>query len=113
MAEEARAWFDEAARQPVPVRDLVLLYYRTGSPIETTLRGEPDAALACLRGGWKHLVDLNLRVVPENDPVQNAAPLVRENEMVILVRAAATDGRTALAIVYPYLTLEPIIEILD
>jgi len=113
VAAEVRAWFDQAASLPVPARDFVLLYYRAGGPVQKVLSSEPEALLACLRGGWKHLVDFNLRVVPESDPVLKASPLVRENEMVILVRAADPDSRTALAIVYPYPTLEPIIEILD
>ena len=67
--------------------------------------------LSCLRGGWKNLVDLNLRPVPADDPFARN-PWIPPRDMVIQVSFNGTDGRPALVIVYPYLTLEPLLGVL-
>ncbi len=114
VAKEVRAWFEQARLEPgYPLRDLVFLYYRPSSPLAEAAERDTNALLACLRGGWKHLVDLNLQAVPAGDPLRNSVRLIHENEMVICVRAAGPDGATAVALLYPYFTLEPILSLLD
>ena len=69
------------------------------------------ALLSCLRGGWKNLVDLNLRPVPSDDPFA-VKPWIPPGDMVIIVAFGGADGKAQMAIVYPYLTLEPLMGVL-
>ena len=48
--------------------------------------------IACLRGGWKNLVDLNLRPMPDDDPFARE-PWIPANDMVILVSFADPEGK--------------------
>jgi flagellar motor switch protein FliM len=69
-----------------------------------------EAVLSCLRGGWKNIADLNLR--PADREVEKKTA-IHENEMVITVSIGGwKDGRIELALIYPYLPLEPYIGIL-
>jgi flagellar motor switch/type III secretory pathway protein FliN len=98
---------DYVNRQPV------LIYHREGAPVQTAL-GQPEgqeAVLSCLRGGWKNLVDLNLRPMPADDPFARE-PWIPAQDMVIIVSFNGADGKPAMVIVYPYLTLEPLLGVL-
>jgi flagellar motor switch/type III secretory pathway protein FliN len=114
VAAESRKFIDELAsvrdyinRQPV------LIYHRKGTAIAAAMTGPGarEALLACLRGGWKNLVELNLQPTPADDPFA-AKPWINGNEMVVTVSFNGTDGKPALVIVYPYLTLEPLLGVL-
>jgi len=88
-------------------------YHRDGSPVHAAL-GQPgarEALLACLRGGWKNLVDLNLRPMPADDPFAEK-PWIPAHDMVIIVSFNGADGTPAMVLVYPYLTLEPLAGVL-
>jgi flagellar motor switch/type III secretory pathway protein FliN len=94
-------------------RQPVLIYHREGTPVAAAL-GHPEggeALLSCLRGGWKNLVDLNLRQMPVGDPFARE-PRIDASEMVIIVTFNDVDGKSAMVIVYPYLTLEPLLGVL-
>jgi len=94
-------------------RQPVLIYLREGTPACALLAREEarQALLSCLRGGWKNLVDLNLRPMPADDPFA-AKPWIPPRDMVVTVSFDGTDGKAAMAIVYPFLTLEPLLGIL-
>ena len=94
-------------------RQPVLIYHREGTPAHALLARDEarHALLSCLRGGWKNLVDLNLRSMPADDPFA-AKPWVPPHDMVVIVSFKGTDGKVAMAIVYPFLTLEPLLGIL-
>jgi flagellar motor switch/type III secretory pathway protein FliN len=98
---------DYVNRQPV------LVYLREGTPAHAALGRNDvrDALLSCLRGGWKNLVDLNLRSMPADDPFAEK-PWIPPQDMVIVVAFKGTDGKLAMVIVYPFLTLEPLLGIL-
>jgi flagellar motor switch/type III secretory pathway protein FliN len=114
VAPESRRFIDELENVRDYVnRQPVLIYHRAGTAVSEALRrgGTPEALLACLRGGWKNLVDLNLKPVPADDPFARE-PWIPAHDMVILVSFDAPDGKPALVIVYPYLTLEPLMGVL-
>ncbi len=114
VAPGSRKFIDELASVRDYVnRQPVLLYHRKGTVVSAALgNGDArEALLACLRGGWKNLVDLNLKPTPSDDPFA-AKPWITGNEMVIIVSFNGTDGTPALVIVYPYLTLEPLLGVL-
>ncbi len=114
VTAESRTFIDELAsvrdylnRQPV------LIHHRKGTAVSAAM-GTPEARealLSCLRGGWKNLVDLNLRPMPADDPFATK-PWIPARDMVIWVSYNGTDGKPALVIVYPYLTIEPLMGIL-
>ena len=68
---------------------------------------ERDAFLASLRDAWRNYADLNL--VASTD----AGSLMSENEMVVIVTFGPRLGEPVLALVYPYLTLEPYARVLS
>jgi flagellar motor switch/type III secretory pathway protein FliN len=114
LAPETRKFIDELARVRDYVnRQPVLVYVREGSQAHAAL-DRPDARealLSCLRGGWKNLVDLNLRPIPADDPFAGK-PWIPPRDMVIIVSFDGADGKAEMAIVYPYLTLEPLLGVL-
>ncbi len=114
VAPESRRFIEELENVRDYVnRQPVLIYHRTGTTVSDELGrdGARAALLACLRGGWKNLVDLNLKPVPADDPFARE-PWIPARDMVILVSFEASDGKPALVIVYPYLTLEPLLGVL-
>jgi flagellar motor switch/type III secretory pathway protein FliN len=94
-------------------RQPVLIYHREGTPAHALLARDEarQALLSCLRGGWKNLVDLNLRPMPADDPFAEK-PWIPPHDMVVTVSFNGTDGKVAMVIVYPFLTLEPLLGIL-
>ncbi len=95
-------------------RQAVLVYFREDTALAGIL-AKPEgreALLACLRGGWKNLVDLSLRPIPEDDPFSRE-PGLSEHEMVIIVTLNDPRGKPAMSLVYPYLTLEPLMGVLE
>ena len=114
VAPEVRKHIDEwnsihdyLNRQPV------LIYHRESTPVHAALGRDDarEALLSCLRGGWKNLVDLNLRPMPADDPFAEK-PWIPPQDMVIVVAFKGADGKPSMVIVYPYLTLEPLLGIL-
>lgn len=68
--------------------------------------GEFRTLTDCLRNGWKKLLDFHLEAA---DPVQDLS----DHEMVILILLRQNPGAPpALALVYPFLTLEPYMSVL-
>jgi flagellar motor switch/type III secretory pathway protein FliN len=90
------------------------IFFFHGEALKTLFAGRDgrEALLSCLRGGWKNVVDLNLK------PYQAAAgapdfPELNQYEMVVIVGVKDRHtGKPAMAILYPYLTLEPYLGIL-
>lgn len=114
VAPGSRKFIDELASVRDYVnRQPVLIYHRNGTPVSAAMGNNAarEALLACLRGGWKNLVDLNLKPTPADDPFAEK-PWINGNEMVVIVSFNGTDGTPALVIVYPYLTLEPLLGVL-
>ena len=114
VAPGARTFIDELANMRDYInRQPVLIYHREGTPAQAAL-GEAEggeAMLSCLRGGCKNLVDLNLRQMPADDPFARK-PWIPDQDMVIMVSFNGRDGKPAMVIVYPYLTLEPLMGVL-
>lgn len=94
-------------------RSPVFIYYRDTEPLKRWFAEEEfqEAVLACLRGGWKNLMDMNFRKVSAGDSLAKPAAL-HPNEMVIAVTCAGRDTTSAIVVAYPYLTLEPFMGIL-
>lgn len=114
VTDGSRRFIDELANMRDYVnRQPVLVYHRDGTAVAEALGGGEvrETLLACLRGGWKNLVDLNLRPMPAGDPFARD-PWIPAQDMVITVSLNDPDGRPALVIVYPYLTLEPLLGVL-
>lgn len=108
-----RAFFEEYLKAEGLVnRNAIFLFHGDDAEVCRAVADERDALLACLRGGWRNLVDLNLASVPPEEAARVSA--ISPNEMVILVTfASREDGRPILALVYPYLTLEPFVRLLQ
>jgi flagellar motor switch/type III secretory pathway protein FliN len=114
VATEVRNRIDEMANiRDYLNRQPVLIYYRDTTPVHAALASDDshEVLLSCLRGGWKNLVDLNLRPMPADDPFAEQ-PWIPARDMVIIVSFNGADGKVAMAIVYPYLTLEPLMGVL-
>jgi len=60
----------------------------------------------CLRTGWKRLVDFRL------DEAEAPSVDLPDHEMVLLVVLRSAEGVPALALVYPFLTVEPYANVL-
>jgi hypothetical protein len=114
VAPNVRKFIDELGNiRDYVNRQPVLIYHRDGTPVQAAL-GQAEggeALLSCLRGGWKNLVDLNLRPMPTDDPFARE-PWIPAQDMVIIVSFNGADGKPAMVIVYPYLTLEPLMGVL-
>jgi flagellar motor switch/type III secretory pathway protein FliN len=94
-------------------RNAVYLHHGEEPQMRRILESEADrnALIECLRGGWRNVVDLNLRVAPAEEAA-SASP-ISPDEMVVLVTFGSRAGTgPLLAVVYPYLTLEPFLRLL-
>jgi flagellar motor switch/type III secretory pathway protein FliN len=89
-------------------RSLVLVY----GPAEDQGADWDQGLLACLRGAWRSIVDMDIRAVPHDDPLSHGERGIFENEVVAMVRLAR-NGQPFLYLVYPRFTLEPFMGILD
>jgi flagellar motor switch/type III secretory pathway protein FliN len=113
VSQQTRAFIEKIGQDwGYTYRDLVFVYWRVGGPLASVLERPQtrQALLSCLRGGWKNIVNLGFR-----EAVQEEGHSVRipDREMVITVTfPGAGGGGTELAILYPYLTLEPLMRIL-
>ncbi|MGA2975375.1 MAG: FliM/FliN family flagellar motor switch protein [Spirochaetia bacterium] len=95
-------------------RNPIIFFYRDEEPMRDifeTTEGR-KALLACLRGAWKNLVDLNIQAVIESGALPGSAVL-HESEMIVIVGFMGRDGRFGFSIIYPYLTLEPYMGLLE
>jgi flagellar motor switch/type III secretory pathway protein FliN len=96
-----------------PTRMPIIFSYEDRKELNALLEGAGfrDALLACLRGGWKSLVDMRLTGVPVDDPRAQAGAIPR-NEMIIVISVSGKQRAKGMLLVYPYLTLEPYLGIL-
>ena len=112
---KARAYFQKlAAEAEARGGSPVLLYFRRNGPLDKLISADSarESIFSCLRGGWKNVVDLNLRPAAIGGG-REELPVISEDEMVIIVSVKGrTDDKPAFGLVYPYLTLEPYIGIL-
>ena len=72
-----------------------------------------SATVACLRGAWKNLADLNLDVDTQSKDEEDIR-IISDNELVVAIELSdgiANGSRVLL--IYPYITLEPFIRILN
>lgn len=120
MPAAARSFLEELTSETGIMGGRVLMiWYRTNGLLGEVLSKEAgrEALLASLRGAWKSLIDLGLRFrrrgLPSSKGAVEEEPNVHENEMVVMVMFAnREDGTPELALLYPYLTLEPYLGLL-
>jgi flagellar motor switch protein FliM len=77
-----------------------------------TMENVDELVLIPLRNGWKNLANIHLKCIDiNNDPEK--AKIVPNNDMIITVEISdKNDPESKLIIVYPYITIEPIINLL-
>lgn len=99
----------------VPPRSLLLVAYRAEGPLGQMLDRQDvrDTLLDCLKAGWKNLVNLNLRWLAPNDPLHGSDSILPDLEMVITATITDAEGQPAMYIVYPDVTLDPLMGVLD
>ena len=77
---------------------------------------DPDKeqfTVSALRGAWKNLVDLNYQLSESTDS-PDSIKVIQDNEMIILVTIKdAMSDANHMHVVYPYVTLQPYIGILN
>lgn len=115
VAASSRAFIERfAGENGIAARSPVLLYHRRSGSWDTLLKGAEAVLVvtSCLRGGWKNVVDLNLRPAPEGDAMLKESP-INEREMVVTVAYGGGEKEPPeFCIVYPYFTLEPLMGVL-
>lgn len=93
-------------------RNAVFLFHGNDAEVQRVVRQDLSALVACLRAAWRSIVELNLAVVPPEETARVSS--LSPNEMVVLVTFAdRADRAPILALVYPYLTLEPFVRLLQ
>jgi flagellar motor switch/type III secretory pathway protein FliN len=116
VPKEARQSLEKWWKENVGMfnRSPVYLYYRKASALRVVFDAQSgrDTILSCLRGGWKNVVDLNLKPYT---PARGEPdfPFLHQNEMIVIVWVKdRAEGKISLVVVYPFLTLEPFLGIL-
>ncbi len=95
-------------------RSPVFLFYRKASALRAVFDAQSgrDTILSCLRGGWKNVVDLNLKPYTPARGEPNF-PSLHQDEMIAIVWVKdRAEGKISLVVIYPYLTLEPFMGVL-
>ncbi len=96
------------------VKRQILIATTMESPLRNikTMENVDELVLEPLRNGWKNLANIHLKCVDiQNDPEK--AKIVPDNDMIITVEIFdKNDPGSKLIIVYPYITIEPIIYLL-
>ena len=89
--------------------------YRKNQLFDTLIRQDPEqkTILSCMRGGWKNLVNLNFQIAMVTDSFDDLK-IIHENEMIIIIEITDREHpENKLVCIYPYLTLLPLIPILN
>ena len=69
--------------------------------------------LSCLRGGWKNCADMDFQSIKTFSPEKEDFGIPK-TEMIIILRLAANgDKNNAMYLIYPYISLESVIALLD
>jgi flagellar motor switch protein FliM len=71
------------------------------------------STIACLRGAWKNLADLNLDIDSQSTSDEDIR-IISDNELVVAIELSNSGGSDdRILLIYPYITLEPFIRILN
>ncbi len=96
------------------VKRQILIATTRKSPLRNikTIENVDELVLAPLRNGWKNITNIHLKCIAiHNNPEK--AKIVPPNDMIITVEISdKNDPESKLIIVYPYITIEPIIYML-
>lgn len=65
-----------------------------------------------LRNGWKNFVSLNFQYIKSADDA-NEVKIVHEMELIIAVKISSEQKTNELIIIYPYISMKPILPILE
>ncbi|MBN2533568.1 MAG: FliM/FliN family flagellar motor switch protein [Spirochaetales bacterium] len=81
-------------------------YARTGTK-------DLDFFISCLRGGWKNFVDINFQISGVGKSGKDL-PGLNANEMIVIIKIVHKDNPdNYMVFIYPYITLESVIELLN
>lgn len=100
----------------IPWRNLLVVAYRSDGPLAAALEKQEirETLLDCLKAGWKNVVNLNLQWLPSDDPIlAEGQQVTPDGGMVITAAFTDQEGRPQAYIVYPDVTLEPMMSVLD
>jgi flagellar motor switch/type III secretory pathway protein FliN len=99
----------------LPWRNLLVVAYRSDGPLAALLAKPQvrETLLDCLKAGWKNVANLNLKWLLPDDPVFSTGQITPDMGMVITVTLADSEGRPQMYIVYPDVTLDPMMSLLD
>jgi len=112
VVEKCKAFVEKYVSE-TPTRMPIIFGYEDCAELNALFGSDEGrgAVLACLRGGWKNLVDMRLATIPLDDPRARAEAIPR-NEMIVVVSVAGKARAKGILLVYPFLTLEPYLGIL-
>ena len=110
VSDESRAMVAKIAQGGDRLeRKAVFLSTPSRSAIATAIDEDPDVVAGSLRAAWRSHVDLNLHL--DSAPAGfDTIDLIHEREMVITARFE--QGTDWFELAYPYLTLDPIMDVL-
>jgi flagellar motor switch/type III secretory pathway protein FliN len=107
LPERTRGHIEEyRTKKPYLTRSPIYFFYK-----DTVIADAREALLACLRGAWKNLADLNIRLVADDDPLAKVE-IVTDNEMVCIATFEGKDKQVDLCVAYTFFTLEPYLGLL-
>jgi len=92
-------------------RNVIFLFHGEDPALHRAMEDSASALLACLRAAWRTIVELNPEKVPSEEAERVSS--IPAHDMVVLVAFTGPDPpKPALALVYPFLTLEPFVRLL-
>jgi hypothetical protein len=90
-------------------RKLVFVTTKQTSPIARAMESDRDFVPGSLRAAWRNLVDLNLHMHTVSSDFADI-DLIHGREMILTVTFRKADD--SFVLVYPYLTLDPMMDVL-
>lgn len=112
--QDMLVWWNEELKKWYGFRSFLVAYHKN-SPIAklSTKSSMTELFLSPLENGWRALVHTSLRIQTMTD-VTADADIVPKNDMILYTTIADPDDpSSSCMLIYPYITLEPVIPLLD